>query len=549
MKKILVSLCCLCLSMPVWAQASSVMEPSPVRMPGEGAEQAPASSIDLLRQSVQTTGTNIQSVSSGGAASYTEGNDIPVTPALAADQPVAPAPAVASPKPTAKAAVTPRPANVSAQRAAARKPAIRKPAAKKTASTPSPTVKPTLAPKTEEEILQEELDRTEAELAAAGTPTTPQERKAHAELEQMARLLREGQATLKAARQQNPTPEPTPVATVLPASSSRAYHPNDYRPGVQWERRDSTRFTIYTQKRNKGGITSSNLGMVFETAYETLRRYIPWMMSDKVRVFVYQDHESYLNFEPNAKPYSRALAYPTRGEIVVYDEPGKQQELKEVFTHELVHIFTQKFFNKHYMDKIVTPAWLDEGLAVLIEDQAYAGTKGGPWNNDFLTLNFQQSPQTASPSALGSSRMFGSSSRMTTQRNPRSGKPLYFAPFNEFIKEDSLSAYTAQGKTQDWYFQAYMMVRFLLNPSNSVSPSKRMQFQQFTQLLAQGEQVRDPNTGFPLKDRKGRPVYQLYSVERALARAYRYNTLENLEDAFWRWVDSERAKAPAPGSR
>ena len=89
------------------------------------------------------------------------------------------------------------------------------------------------------------------------------------------------------------------------------------------------------------------MAMAFETAYDTLRRFVPWMMSGRVRVFVYQDHNSYLRYEPEAKAWSRAIAYPTRGEIVVYDEPGKMQELKEVFAHELTHIFTQQFFDKH----------------------------------------------------------------------------------------------------------------------------------------------------------------------------------------------------------
>ena len=63
-------------------------------------------------------------------------------------------------------------------------------------------------------------------------------------------------------------------------------------------------------------------GMIFESAYTTLRRNIPWMMSDKVRVFVYQDHNSYLKTRTQVpKAWTRALAYPTRGEIVVYDEP------------------------------------------------------------------------------------------------------------------------------------------------------------------------------------------------------------------------------------
>ena len=234
------------------------------------------------------------------------------------------------------------------------------------------------------------------------------------------------------------------------------------------------------------------------------------------------------------------MAYPTRGEIVVYDEPGKQQELKEVFTHELVHIFTQKFFDKYKTGTLMTPTWLDEGLAVYMEDQAYNGLRGGPWNHDLKTLNIQREEQ--KQNTFASSSMFGSSSASRlggSTFGAKKGKPLYLMPFDQFMQEGSLAYMESQGKTQDWYFQAYAMVRFLLNPAGGSSPSNRMQFEQFTRLIAQGEQVRDPSTGFPMRGRDGKPVYQPYSVEKAMGRAYRYSNAANFEDNFWRWAKNQ----------
>ena len=105
------------------------------------------------------------------------------------------------------------------------------------------------------------------------------------------------------------------------------------------------------------------------------------------------------------------------------------------------------------------------------------------------------------------------------------------------MEEGSLEMAESRNKTQDWYFQAYAMVRFLLNPAGGTSPSNRMQFEQFTRLLAQGEAVRDPATGFLQKDSRGKTVYQPYSVEKALGRSYRYATASAFEDAFWRWAN------------
>jgi hypothetical protein len=118
----------------------------------------------------------------------------------------------------------------------------------------------------------------------------------------------------------------------------------------------------------------------------------------------------------------------------------------------------------------------------------------------------------------------------------RRGRPVVLTPFEEFMKEGSLEAAEGKDKTQQWYLQAYLMVRFLLNPSGSASPSNRMQFEQFTRLLAEGEAVRNPSTGFLVKDAKGKVVYQPYSTEKALSRAYHYNTIGTFEDAFWKWM-------------
>ncbi len=320
------------------------------------------------------------------------------------------------------------------------------------------------------------------------------------------------------------------VAVAAPAKTKAAFDPNEYRPGVTWKPSQSTHFNIYTQARSSG-IGSSNMQMTFEAAYETLRRNIPWMMSGKVRVFVYQDHDNYLKYEPRAKAWTRALSYPTRDELVVYDEPGKQKELQEVFTHELVHVFTQQFFAPKGSTKLMTPVWLDEGLAVYMEDQAYNGSQGGQWSQDLRKFNIvpDHKIQTRSAGILGRTPKPAGARRR--------GRRVVFVSFDKFIQEGSLAAMEKQGRTQDWYLQAYAMVRFLLNRSGGSSPSNRMQFEQLTKLLAQGELKRDPVTGYPLKDKAGNSVYQPYSLEKALKKVYYYNSLSDFEEKFWQWLD------------
>lgn len=533
-----------CAQTPVYPPSSSASD----------AVAAPPSSIDLLKRSLGTS--NVTGTSAG------------VQPASAAKAPSASSPAASAP--AAKTGPTQSAPAKSAPKAAqpARKAAqgnylemplssgavvkTQVPAAQKTAKTkrkaaPKAAAKKESSPKpTATEKAIEENNALTAPSSAASSASASltreeaaQDAVAQEELDYAARMLEQARReTAAAGRFIPPSAVKTAQETAVPAvPSNRPYNPQDYRPGVEWQRKDSTHFIIYTQKRD-GGIGSSNMGMTFESAYATLRRNIPWMMSDKVRVFVYQDHNSYLKHEPSAKAWTRALAYPTRGEIVVYDEPGKQQELKEVFTHELVHIFTQKFFDKYKTNRLMTPTWLDEGLAVYMEDQAYNGLKGGPWNNDLKTLNFQRSKE-SQPASFASANMFGSS-RGFSSVSRKKGKPVYFLPFDEFMEEGSLSSMEGRGKTQDWYFQAYAMVRFLLNPAGGSSPSNRMQFEQMTRLMAQGEQVRDPSTGFPARDKNGKPVYRPYSAEKAMGKAYRYNSPANFEDAFWKWANNVR---------
>lgn len=393
--------------------------------------------------------------------------------------------------------------------------------------------------------LEKDIERSNALLPKSQQPdTTPaqdeaqseEEAQADAELEFAVRMLEKSKEKAASADRKIPPSAAQNKPAKVPAPNKK-FNPNAFRPGVTWQESKSTHFIIYTQKRSSG-ISSSNMSMTFESAYQTLRRFIPWMMSGKVRVFVYQDHQSYLRHEPNARAWTRALAYPTRGEIVVYDEPGKNQELKEVFTHELTHIFTQQFFDKHKTGRIMTPTWLDEGLAVMMEDQAYNGSRGGPWANDFRTLNFQRHPSEKTAS-FASTSLFGSGAKKfkPISQGKKTGKPLYFTPFGQFMAEGSLDSAEGQDKVQDWYFQAYTMVRFLLNPAGGSSPSNRMQFEQFTRLLSQGEALRDPSTGFLVKDARGKTVYQPYSVEKALGKAYRYSNISNFEDSFWRWAN------------
>ena len=502
--------------LPLWGQAAS----SSIRV--STAVAAPESTVDLLKESIHKSSSTISGVSTPKAvapsAKSAEKPAPAATPANTLDMPLE----VGGQTQTVQTAVTP----------------VKKQSSAKTRRTTTAKQKPAQAASNKQTSAEQAVDQNNSPSSVdAQEPQTDdmsEEDAADAELEYAVKMLEESKAKAESTERSIPPSAAQNKPSKVPAPNKK-FNPNAFRPGVTWLDSKSSHFDIYTQKRTSG-IPSSNMAMTFENAYQTLRRFIPWMMAGRVRVFVYQDHQSYLRHEPNAKAWTRAIAYPTRGEVVVYDEPGKQRELQEVFTHELTHIFTQQFFDSHKTGRIMTPTWLDEGLAVFMEDQM-AGPKGGPWAHDFNTLNFQRDPS-ENLQPFKSTSIFGTSNSALNNRfgNRRRGKPVYLVPFEQFMDEGSLQMAEARNQVQNWYFQAYAMVRFLLNPAGSSSPSNRMLFEQFTRLISQGEAKRDPETGFLVWDARGKTVYEPYSVEKALGKAFRYNTPANFEDNFWRWA-------------
>ncbi len=535
MKKIIWTLFAVCGILPVWGQQA--VSPS-IRV--STAVETPESNIDLLKQSVQSSSGTVVGVATSKKETLPPATqDKPSVPATSASAVPASANTLDMPlemggqTQSVQTTVPPAPKPLSAK--AASRVAASKQQRNQAAKTKTPQTK-TATP------LEKDIEKNNALLPPQTEPgssaetenLSEEEEAADAELEYAVKMLEASKVKAESVERPIPPSAAQNRPSKVPAPNKK-FNPNAFRPGVTWLESKSNHFDIYTQKRTEG-IPSANMSMTFENAHQTLRRFIPWMMANRVRVFVYQDYQSYLRHEPNAKAWTRAIAYPTRGEVVVYDEPGKQRELQEVFTHELTHIFTQQFFDSHKTGRIMTPTWLDEGLAVFMEDQT-AGPKGGPWAHDLQTLNFQRDPSQLPPT-FSSSSMFSSSFKPFTNRlgNRRRGKPVYLVPFEEFMEEGSLQTAEARNQVQNWYFQAYAMVRFLLNPTGGSSPSNRMQFEQFTRLISQGEAKRDPSTGFLVKDSRGQTVYEPYSVEKALGRAFRYNTVANFEDNFWRWA-------------
>jgi len=325
-------------------------------------------------------------------------------------------------------------------------------------------------------------------------------------------------------------PQKQPVKQLLPRQTAMQQPAaqnavKTQKNGIQWIDSSMGHFNIKIERR-KTGIMTPNLAMKFETVYQILSSNISWMMGGKADVYVYQSRDSFLRNEPVADGWSGAFFSPSENRIVMYDEPSNESHMLSHFTHELTHLFVEHFFNpssrQHRLDP---PIWMNEGLAVNMEDIS-ANYRGGTWASDLVVINIFSS---------GDRKKFASQGGTIHLKDSVSSKVVFFRNFGEFLNDSSYDNATQNGWEDDWYFQAYAMIRFLFKPYNAMYPEKRIQFEQFTRLLNTYSKKYD-KAGRPVTDAQGRIIMQRTPVEDALRQAYGYRNINDFENKFWLWL-------------
>lgn len=316
------------------------------------------------------------------------------------------------------------------------------------------------------------------------------------------------------------------------SSSQKAKEPGR---GIKWIDSSTRNFNLKVEPQTSG-IMTPNLGMKFETVHQVLSKNISWMMSGKSKVYVYQNRQSFLRNEPVASSWSGAFFSPTEDRIVMYDEPKNTSKMLSQFTHELTHLFVEEFFNPPSEGyKLEPPIWLNEGLAVNMEDIS-SSTKGGVWANDLVVINIiSQSEKLKLLSRLRSGQGLTAEERRTAAANMVTAKTVVFTNFADFVKNSSYDIAEQKGDVENWYFQAYAMVRFLFRSKNSDYPDKRIQFEQFTKLMKTFEDKKD-SKGKVMRDEQGRVIKKRMSTEAALKKAYGFRNMQDFETKFWKWL-------------
>ncbi|PJA14018.1 MAG: hypothetical protein COX65_06130 [Elusimicrobia bacterium CG_4_10_14_0_2_um_filter_56_8] len=208
-----------------------------------------------------------------------------------------------------------------------------------------------------------------------------------------------------------------------------------------WHIKNSPHFKIL----HESVWSPSSISLEMEKMYSSIRlnmaMFAPWMVKEKTKIYIYSSQSSYVNGEFNPPPWSKGLAYVSKKTVVVYDT-GDIQKLKAVISHELTHLYFESYFSEKLK---YPPQWLNEGLAVYLEESVFPS--GGPWSNALAYFT-----------------------------------PGRRVPFDIFfdLKIDQLDS---DAKIADWYLQAYGTVLYLYRPHT------RVQFKALCDALRSGEKL------------------------------------------------------------
>lgn len=144
--------------------------------------------------------------------------------------------------------------------------------------------------------------------------------------------------------------------------------------GVSWHLKSAPHFEIY----HESSWSPNSISLELERLYGKLRLHVsmfaPWMVKEKTKIYIYGSQQAYLSGEFSPPAWSKGLAYSAQKTIVVFDT-GDIVKLRAIIAHELAHLYFESFYGEAMKRP---PQWLNEGLAVMMEDLSHSGDS--PWD-------------------------------------------------------------------------------------------------------------------------------------------------------------------------
>ena len=211
---------------------------------------------------------------------------------------------------------------------------------------------------------------------------------------------------------------------------------------IDWHLKESPHFKIYHESAWSPVSIVIELEKIYNIMKMDISMFSPWMMREKGKVYIYSSKKTYLGGEFKPPDWSKGLAFIKKKTIVVYDK-GDIEKLRAVIAHELTHLYFEGYFEEKFKHP---PQWLNEGLAVSMEDKSYGK---GPWHNALKYV-----PQER------------------------------YISFSDFF-DIELKKLDSKQQIGDWYLQSFGIVKYLFNPG------KRIQFKNFCDLIRAGKKVEE----------------------------------------------------------
>ena len=136
------------------------------------------------------------------------------------------------------------------------------------------------------------------------------------------------------------------------------------QPEAAWGSDETQHFTIHHENPGSSLGDDNRIERIYEALHPALWPLVPWMTQKKVPIYLYSSRESFLKGRFNPPPWSGGLMSDSQGEkVLAIYEPVNTATT----AHELTHLYFHTFFDEKPSQP---PSWLDEGLAVMLQDDA-----------------------------------------------------------------------------------------------------------------------------------------------------------------------------------
>ena len=217
--------------------------------------------------------------------------------------------------------------------------------------------------------------------------------------------------------------------------------------GWDWRQTLTPHFVI----KHQSAWLPAGFSMGAERVHSRLRMdlgmFSSWMSKEKINLYVYADHETYLAGEFAPPKWSNGLAVYDR-KAVALPTMKDPRKMVSVMAHETTHLIFDGYWREANRE---APSWINEGLAMLEEAESPERPETSLWYQQMTLIEPKKFPDLAT--------FFG------------------VTPTKDLHND--------QAAVGEWYIQAYSVTHYLLRKHS------RLQFKSLCAALRDGKPIAD----------------------------------------------------------